>query len=351
MARKKKQATDSLVSQQVEDSTPQQTEVVVPSIDMTAKIKENKQFTKMLVTSGDDPRLKVEKLSFGIPTLDAKLHGGLPVGKMTLIYGDSHVGKTYIVQKLIEASQKKAKSIVFIDADKGFEPEWWKTTGVDIEHLTVAQPDYGEQAFNLVHHLMEIGIDLVIVDSLDLLVPTVEAEGMMEDSTIGLQARMNALGFRKAKRLNYKTVFICTNHIREGMGRFSQFRIPGGKAQEDFSSVMLWIAKGGKITEKDIMKGGDDKKKVGFNMRISIEKDKVSGALGESCTLPFIFAGGMIDTVSGLIELAIESKLIKGTPPYYVYKDTKFFGKLALKSYLNEHPEEQKELQVAVFKQ
>jgi len=281
-----------------------------------------------------------------VPMLDDLLKGGFPVGKYSLVYGDSHVGKTFVLMKLIAAAQKRNKSIAFLDIDKGYEPAWWKVVGVDIDDLLVIQPSYGEQAFDLVESLAKANVDLVILDSLDLIVPTVEAEATMDEiSGYPLQAKCVAMGLRKLKRVNKNTCFVCTNHIREGIGRFSQHHLgPGGKAQEDFASVMLWVSRGPVIKESETKQGGDDKKRVGFKMRGTLEKDKVGGRRYDFCEMPFIFEGGVIDTVSGLVELCLEVGIIEGTGAWYTVFGERFQGKLNVKNFLLENEDKQKEL-------
>ena len=312
----------------------------VSNSDQISEIKKVPKFKKMIVKTGSDPSLRIDKLPFDNQFLDKLTNGGLPIGKQTLIYGESHVGKTFLLQMIFKAAQARDKKAIFIDADKGFEPEWWQAVGVDIDKLIVAQPNTGEQAFDLVHELMQQDYDLIAIDSLDLLVPTVELENTMEDQTMGLQARMNATGLRKSKKYNTKTVFICTNHVRNGMGRFAQMSLPGGKAQEEMSSVMLWVARGGAIKESEVTAGGDDKKKVGFKMRVTIEKDKINGALYEKTEIPFMYAGGTIDVVGGVVELLVENELIEHKGPYFtLYNGDKMLGKLNVKKYLAEHPD------------
>jgi len=313
--------------------------------ELIRNLSKDKKFKHMTLSTGDDPSLIIKKLPFEIESLDNLLEGGLPIGKYTLIYGEFSVGKTFLIQKIIASAQQKSKSIVYIDVDKSFEPDWWKVVGVDVSNLIVAQPYYGEQVFDLAIKLIEDKFDMVVVDSLDLLVPTVEAETDVEDGTMNLslqRAKLISKGLRMVKRVNKETTFICTNHIAEGMGgRFSQFRIPGGKAQEDFSSLMMWVSRGAHIKEDEIKKGGDAKKRVGFNMRVTLEKDKIEGKRYESCLLPFIFDGGMIDNIAGMIEIALELGIIQKNRGTYEFLDQKIFGKLNLKDFLVNNEEMQ----------
>lgn len=316
--------------------------------EVIKNIKKRKEFKDLDITSGDDHHLRIEKIPFDIFLLDRLLCGGLPIGRINLMYGTFSVGKTFLCQKLIASAQKKGLSTVLIDIDRTFAPDWWEQVGVKLSDLPVARPTHGEQAFDLAVSLAEEGVDVIIMDGIDMLMPTSEAEAGMDESFIGSQARLVASGLRKLVRVNSKSLILLTNHVREGIGKFSQWRIPGGKAQEDFSSVMLWIARGSSIKEADIKKGGDDKKKAGFKMRVTLEKDKVDGNMYEHCELPFLFEGGVIDSVSALIELAIDAGIIKQAGPWYEFMGQRIMGKLEVKKFLLDNEDVQSDIKKQV---
>ena len=95
--------------------------------EIISKIKEDKKFKNMNVRLGNDPDLIIKKLPFDVTSLDDLLVGGIPIGKFTLLYGESSVGKTFLLQKLVASAQKRGMSIVYIDVDKTYEPDWWNT--------------------------------------------------------------------------------------------------------------------------------------------------------------------------------------------------------------------------------
>lgn len=58
--------------------------------------------------------------------------------------------------------------------------------GINIDDLLVCQPDYGEQAFNVMDDLVRSGaVDLVVVDSVSALVPRSEVEGDIGTPQVG----------------------------------------------------------------------------------------------------------------------------------------------------------------------
>jgi recombination protein RecA len=299
--------------------------------DKVIEIIKAKKPKGALITTGNDKKLRKERIPFGIDQLDNLTSGGLSYGRMTLIYGEGSVGKTWLCQKLVANAQRLNKLILYVSLDKSFEPDWWTALGVNVEDLPVLVPNYGEQAWELVHAAIEAEIDLVIMDSIDAIVPTVVAEANMEDTSYGTeQAKCNTTGIRKAIRLNSNTTLVLLNHCREGIGRWASKSIPGGKAQEDFASMMLWVTRGPAITEEDV--------RIGYTMRITVEKDKIGGHQYHKIELPFRYEGGVIDTIGGLISVCIENGIISQNRASYNVLGESIFGRLKVREYLEKNP-------------
>ena len=117
---------------------------------------------------------------------------------------------------------------------------------MDIDNLLISQPDYGEQALEIVEALVRSGaIDVLVVDSVAALVPKAELDGEMGDSHMGLQARLMSQALRKLTGTVSKsrTSLIFINQIREKIG--VMFGNPetttGGKALKFYSSMRIDI--------------------------------------------------------------------------------------------------------------
>src|SRR5918994_104961 len=134
----------------------------------------------------------------------------------------------------------------FVDAEHAIDPLYAKRIGVNTDELLISQPDYGEQALEIVDVLVRSGaVDVVAVDSVAALTPRVELEGQMGETQVGLQARLMSQALRKlAGNLNRaKTVCVFTNQIREkiGVSFGSPETQPGGRALKFYSSQRLDI--------------------------------------------------------------------------------------------------------------
>ncbi|MEN9530031.1 MAG: hypothetical protein RI932_1904, partial [Pseudomonadota bacterium] len=135
----------------------------------------------------------------GSLSLDVALGaGGLPRGRIVEIYGTESSGKTTLTLHSIAECQKAGGVAAFIDAEHALDVSYARRIGVNTADLLVSQPDYGEQALEIVDMLVRSGaVDLIVVDSVAALVPKAEIEGEMGDSHMGLHARLMSQALRK----------------------------------------------------------------------------------------------------------------------------------------------------------
>src|SRR5215216_5050197 len=175
-----------------------------------------------LMKLGDMGALNVESISTGALPLDIALGvGGVPRGRIVEIFGPESSGKTTLVYHIIAEAQARGGVCAFIDTENALDPVYARKIGVNTDELMISQPDYGEQALEIVDVLVRSGaVDVVAVDSVAALTPRVELEGQMGDQHMGLQARLMSQALRKlAGNLNRaKTVCLFTNQIREKIG-------------------------------------------------------------------------------------------------------------------------------------
>ena len=194
---------------------------------------------------GGDSKIDVEAIPTGALSLDLALGvGGVPKGRIVEIFGPESSGKTTLIYHIIAQCQARGGICAFVDAEHAIDPVYARRIGVDTDELLVSQPDYGEQALEIVDVLTRSGaVDLVAVDSVAALTPRVELEGQMGEVQVGLQARLMSQALRKlAGNLNRaKTVCLFTNQIREkiGVSFGSPETQPGGRALKFYSSQRL----------------------------------------------------------------------------------------------------------------
>jgi len=130
---------------------------------------------------GDEEVLFVSVIPTGSFALDLALGvGGFPRGRITEVYGPELSGKTTLCLHAIAECQKMGDQAAIVDAEHALDREWAHTCGVNVDDLYVSQPEYGEQALDIVELLLP-DFGLIVVDSVAALVPKAELEGEVGD--------------------------------------------------------------------------------------------------------------------------------------------------------------------------
>ena len=297
---------------------------------------------------GDKTAVQVEEIPTGALALDLALGiGGVPRGRIVEIFGPESSGKTTLVYHIIAQAQARGGVCAFVDAEHALDPVYAKRIGVNTDELLVSQPDYGEQALEIVDVLVRSGaVDVVAVDSVAALTPRVELEGQMGETQVGLQARLMSQALRKlAGNLNRaKTVCLFTNQIREKIGVMfgSPETQPGGRALKFYSSQRL------DIRRIETLKEGTEA--VGNRVRVKVVKNKVAAPFKQA---EFdIEYGNGISYEGGLIDLALEHDLMQKSGSFFSYGELRLGqGRNNTKQYLAENPELAREIEAKLFSQ
>src|SRR3954465_14658264 len=128
---------------------------------------------------GDAPHVKVEVIPTGSLSVDAAIGiGGVPRGRGIEIFGPESSGKTTFCLHIIAEAQKRGGNAAFIDAEHALDVIYAKRLGVNVDELILSQPEYGEQALDILEQLVRsAALDVVVVDSVAALTPRAEIEG------------------------------------------------------------------------------------------------------------------------------------------------------------------------------
>jgi recombination protein RecA len=285
---------------------------------------------------GSKTVMDVEAIPTGAISLDLALGvGGVPKGRIVEIFGPESSGKTTLIYHIIAQCQARGGVCAFVDAEHAIDPVYARRIGVDTDELLVSQPDYGEQALEIVDVLTRSGaVDLVAVDSVAALTPRVELEGQMGEVQVGLQARLMSQALRKlAGNLNRaKTVCLFTNQIREkiGVSFGSPETQPGGRALKFYSSQRL------DLRRIETLKEGTEA--VGNRVRVKVVKNKVAAPFRQA---EFdIEYGAGISKEGGLLDLGLEHDLVQKSGSFFSYGELRLGqGRNNAKQFLAENPE------------
>ena len=197
------------------------------------------------------------RIPTSIYSLDYAIGGGLPVGVASCLYGPPGGGKSLVMQKTIACAQRlcwecfeyewdctckgepKKQRVIAVTTEV-LDPEWATCLGVDLDDLIIVEPDYGEQAADIISEaLRSDDCGLVCLDSVAMLTPMAELDASFEDFQVATQARLISRLMRvvearlmREKKRKHKVAFLATNHIRSKIGQAfgNPEEVPGGWA-------------------------------------------------------------------------------------------------------------------------
>jgi recombination protein RecA len=309
-----------------------------------------KQFGKgSIMKLGDkDGWMQVETSSSGSLSLDMALGWWYAKWRIIEIYWPESSGKTTLTLHAIAEVQKSGWTAAFIDAEHALDPSYAKKIWVDVDNLIISQPDYGEQALEIVDALVRSwAVDLIVVDSVAALTPKAEIEWDMWDSHMGLQARLMSQALRKitwAISRSWTTV-IFINQIR--MKIWVMFGSPEtttwGNALKFYASQRIDVRRKAKIEAWT----GLEKEATWNLTKVKVIKNKIAPPFKEA---EFdIMYNEWISKVWEILDIWAQTWVIKKSWAFYSYWETRLGqGREKAKAFLKENPEIASEIEEVI---
>lgn len=305
------------------------------ALELTMK-QIDKAFGKgAIVRLGDKEIEPIASISTGSLGLDIALGiGGVPRGRIIEVYGPESSGKTTLALQITAQAQKSGGVCAFVDAEHALDVKYAHNLGVDTDNLLVSQPDFGEQALDIVETLARSGaVDLIVVDSVAALTPKSEIEGDMGDQHVGLQARLMSQALRKLTGVLHKmkTTVIFINQIRMKIGMMgygSPETTSGGNALKFYASVRIDVRRIATLKQQETQ--------IGNRVRAKVIKNKVAPPFRQA-EFDIMFGEG-ISKEGELVDYGVKLDVIDKSGSWFSYGEKKIGqGRENVKAFLKEN--------------
>lgn len=207
---------------------------------------------------------------------------GFPAGRLSEICGLEHKGKSTLGYLLLAECQRVGGIGVLIETEHAFESTRLETLGVNTEDLILLQPNYVEQAMDMIEQSMEMlrvkqkftGPIVIVLDTIARMPSSAELEGDFAQQHMAHAARMISLGLRKLIRPlgMHKAVLVFMNQLTHSMERWGdQYDSYGGQAIKSCASLRIRI----NYQKKDVVTN-EAKQLVGAYVHAYTMKNKLA---------------------------------------------------------------------------
>lgn len=219
-------------------------------------------------------------------TLNYKLGGGAPYGRVIEIIGYQSTGKTLMAMALARNTIKLGGIVLWGDHEGTWTRSWAIKNGVDPNKVVVYQDNDVEGFSDWFHdmglywrsQLTNNEPILVVSDSLAALETTANIEAEQKDGKAQMGNKAKALDQMYRKRVRflgkYGVTFVAINQVREKIGASlyeDATTTPGGKATQFYATIRIMLVRSKAIKKKVHGK----ERKVGQNIIVRIDKNKI----------------------------------------------------------------------------
>lgn len=152
--------------------------------------------------------------------------GGIPIGKISMVSGDSDSGKTSVLLETIGIKMQGDEdfTVLWLESEASISRDQLTMFKIDPDrfiYLELEETGAAEVAIDRMTSFLKTGtLDMVCINSIKCLTPSAEFEKDMGSQTIGLQARFMSKLMRKVTAMvsEHKVAFVMVNHLTTNIG-------------------------------------------------------------------------------------------------------------------------------------
>lgn len=313
----------------------------------TEEKKTTNKKPKFVVQTLDDPETLCHVdtwISTQCLPLDFILGGkGIPVRRITEVYGDSSTGKSLLGAAVCAETQRIKGVAAYADCEIAQHPERLEQLGIDPKTLLYCTPGTVDEVFEALDEYIAYrnakfpGAPLTFVwDSVASIATMAELERSEKAGVEGKNYPDVARVLSQTLRQKVKTIaeqnvlLFVTNQTREKLGQLFGDGVgtTGGKALPFYASVRLELQSRGKIK--------DTNRIIGANVNVTVVKNRLSAPY-QHVLVPLYYAYGM-DEAEATLNFMKDYGLITVSGAWYTLqgREAKFQSKQWSDIFLNE---------------
>lgn len=313
--------------------------------------------------SKSDGLRRKSRIQTGILSLDLALGGGVPLGTILTLKGEFSSGKSALAHRIGAAFNRHCRNcgspmqewqeaiqdgayvtccenpdpmkVVWLDAEASFQSDWAEMLGMRMDDTYVLRNQFAEQAIDAADAILRSGdCDLLVVDSVAALTPSVEIEQSSEKWQVGVHARLMNKAMRKwvSAQNAYEygkrpPTIILINQIRMKVGIVygSPETSPGGKGIDFASSIIC------KVKRKNYIDDPNGSSPFGQDMEVTVQKNKTAPP-NKSCLFSLFFKendsyiAGATNIAEQVLAVAEYWGFVERKGSWFVINDEKYQG-------------------------
>lgn len=270
--------------------------------------------------------------------------GGIPLGRISEIYGNSSSGKTVVATHVLQNVQKEGGIAILIDSENAYNAQFAQVLGIDVKSLVYSNSETLEGCYtsivkmvNLIRNKTNRPV-MIVYDSIAASPSKDEREKITtgEDlkSEMGKRAQISSAYLRTLAGLlkKQRIGLVVINQLRSKVGVLygdPNTTAGGGRSLEYYCSVRLECKKRKSIVD-------EKERAMGIFLDVNNTKNKLASPFRKVQELELFFNKG-ICPISGLLDILIQEDRVTKSGAWCTIVGTeyKFQAKNLLKALLD----------------